>query len=253
MKILSWFWILIPLISLSAFAPASKAETNIKTYDKPNTQQRTRRIRRRRRISYRIPVRARVNNRSRIITTRGTATRNGLSENKNFQTIVAPNHVANTISSHPTFAVYFPEAKGEFIVSLEEKGRKFNNKIWQQNLKVNKAGITTVTLPANIVGLQSGKDYRFSVKMVVNPKDRSQDIVAQVWLQKIELSPEIKAQIDLISNPEDRAIALAERGIWFDTIALLIENNDRSSRDLLINLLKQIGLEEVEQVATASY
>lgn len=256
MKIANLFWMTITFICLSGFTPEARSaakNTNTTIHDKAKIEQTAIRRRRRiRRISYRIPALARANNRSRIITARGSATRNGLNSNENFQTIVAPNHVANTISSHPTFAVYFPEAKGNYVVALEEKGRKFNKIVWQQNLSVDKAGIKTITLPANKVGLQAGIDYRLSVQKVVNSNDRSQDIVAQVWMQKVELSPEIRRKIDNIKDLNDQAIELANQGVWFDTVALLVNQNDRASRKLLANLLEQVGLQEVEKVVTVS-
>lgn len=249
MKILNLFLIPIAIISTTSFASPSRAETNTKTYDKLESQQIAQRTRRARRISYRIPPGARAKNRSRIITARGTATRtiNGVTSVANFQTILAPDHVTNTISSHPTFAVYFPEAGGDFVVSLEEKGTRFNKTIWEQNLKVNKAGIKTIALPSSKPGLQPGKDYRFSVKMIVNPNDRSQDIVAQVWLEKVELSAAQKAKINDIADTNDRAIALAQEGVWFDSVSLLVQKRDRNSQELLANLLEQVGLEELEK------
>lgn len=254
MKKLNSFWILIAFISITNLAPGSAAranETNTRTeskYEKGETKQVERRTRRARRINYTIPTRARERNRSRIVTARGTATRtiNGVTSSENFQTIVAPSHVANTISSHPTFAVYFPEAGGEFVVSLEQKEGRFNKTIWQQTLKADKAGIETITLPANKPGLSVGKDYRFSVQMVVNPNDRSQDVVAQVWLQRVELSPQTQAKINSIQDADERAIALAEEGVWFDAVEVLVQNQDRSSQELLATLLDQVGLEEVK-------
>lgn len=254
MKFLNVFWIGITVISLSAFVPEVQAKENktTTTYNKAETKEIVRSRRRVRRISYRIPAQARANNRSRIITARGSATRRPGNSSEDFQTILAPNHVANTISSHPTFAVHFPEAQGNYVVTLEEKGSKFNNTIWQQNLKVDKPGIQTIKIPKNIAGLQTGKDYRFSVKRVLNPSDRSQDVVAQVWLQKVEISPEVAAKIAKITDPSERAIVLANEAIWFDSIASLVEQNDPVARELLANLLEQVGLQEAQKVATAN-
>ena len=81
MKTSNLFWMTIAFICLSVFAPEARSaakNTNTTIHDKAEIEQIVRRRRRIRRISYRIPALARANNRSRIITARGSATRNGI-------------------------------------------------------------------------------------------------------------------------------------------------------------------------------
>ena len=179
--------------------------------------------------------------------TRGSATRNeGNSRiiERYFQILSPSDFSVTTISTHPGFFVYFDRPSNyRTIVSLEENQGKTNKVVWQQEIEVKSAGFKRITIPGNEKGLEYGKDYRFSVLMVRDPQYRSHDIVAQVWLERAELPPQLKDEMDSIVDPVSKATVLAENGIWIDAIDLLKQGNSQLTADLLA----QVGLEEIAE------
>ncbi len=236
-------WIFVYLV-LASYLP-TQAEKKNATSNSTNTET----IRNERRtITYVTPRKVQdPRNKQRFFNPRATATRNDRDRDSNLNTvgIIAPNEYAYTISSHPTFTLYLPIKGRNINLLLEEKGTDSNQLIWEENIQVAKAGINTVTLPRDKKGLQVGKDYRFVVSEIVNPQDRSEDIVAQVWLSRLELSTATKAKLANINDAGERAIILAEQGIWYDSVALLI--NSTKDSDLFASLLNQVNFKNIER------
>lgn len=234
-------------IPISINVPALQASNsnNFRSSNNASENSNTDRSHRERRIVYVVP-RMVDDSRKRVINVRGTATRNSDPNmlDLNFPVIIAPKEIANTISARPQFLVYLPKGS-KISMLLEEKGPDFNKKIWEQNFQVTSTGITKVTLPKNTEGLEVGKEYRLLVNKVVSDDDRSADIIAQVWLKRVEIEDSDRALIKSAENLVDRAAILAGLGLWYDTTALLADNQNSGSIDLLGDLLKQVDLSEL--------
>lgn len=200
-----------------------------------------------RRISYTIPKpKKRSSNTNRTNRVRATATRTEGLKNENLPVILSPiNHVANTVSSNPSIPVYFPNTDERVTIQLEENLGKTRELIWVQDFLIPSEGIIEIKLPTDSVKLELGKDYRFTVVKKSDSENRSLDIVAQIWLNRVGLSEELQRRLDRSTTKAERAIILAQNGIWFDALDNLLEQNDRYSEELLISLLAQTQLIEI--------
>ncbi len=102
------------------------------------------------------------------------------------------------------------------------------------------AGIHAVALAEHGVRLEPGDEYQWFVAIVHDPERRSSDTVAGGYVQRIEGAP----------ATADDAVALAERGLWYDafeaaTRAAKHAGVRGSGADGRLGLLEQVGLAEV--------
>lgn len=233
----------IPILGQKSIS-ANENQSETRTRN-PESQEENKQTRRR--INYTRSDRSIRENSTRIIKTRGSATRNGTIAEEYFEILAPTDSPSATISSHPSFTVYFDlPSNYTTIATLEENFGNTSKIFWEQEINVDSPGLKTITVPTEQKGLQPGKEYRFSVVMVVDRENRSHDIVAQVWLEQIELPPEVSRQIEESSEAIEVAAILAENGVWYDAMVLLLQEKDSYS-SLTANLLSQVGLQEVAE------
>lgn len=160
--------------------------------------------------------------------------------------LLAPNnHVALTVSAHPTFFWYVSGTSSPIIFALVEPG--VAKPIWQQQLKPNKAGIVQVKLPSNHSGLEVGKEYRWTVSLVCNQKRPSENTYAYAWIERVATTPKLQQQLATVTDKRELAKAYAQAGIWYDAIATLYnpgatQTRGKLSTEYFARLLNQVGL-----------
>ncbi len=101
-----------------------------------------------------------------------------------------------------------------------------------------------------------GVTYRWSVAVVMDPENRSQDVVVNGIIQRVEPTPELTA--DLAKAAEsDKAAVYAEHGIWYDALQTISEQlvkspHDQALLDQRASLLKQVGIDSSDLTASGS-
>ena len=94
-------------------------------------------------------------------------------------------------------------------------------------------------------------EYQWSVALVRDPGQRSQDIVASGTLTYVEPSAELKQKLTQVDK-EALASIYAREGYWYDAIESLSElieaqPQDKRWRELRASLLEQVALPEVAE------
>ena len=163
-----------------------------------------------------------------------------------------------TVAANPTFFVYVPEttAKSAEFLLLDDQ----DNKVYETNLQlptvlssdvssssVSTPGIVKVSLPAN-VSLETGKNYRwvFALNCMARDGDLSGTLYVDGWIQRTELSSDLKTKIEQ-ATPLEQAKLYAKARIWSE--ALMLAAQLRSSHPAeWEELLKSVGLNEIAQV-----
>lgn len=236
-----------------ASLPVAKASQNSEKVGANNLQNEEETKTRRRRIKYEISQQLAEQHSIKINRTRGSGSRNQdlLAVNSSDTgemtvIIIAPKQIGTTISSHPTFGLYFSHATNfKTFVALEERLNNHSSIIWRKNLTIDTPGIKTIALPPDFAGLEYGKEYRFSVT-VENSSNRVEHIVPRVWVARIKLDPSVEDALNNTSSSDSKAILLANNGVWYETIELLLDNPD-SDPALFNSLVTQEGLFELEK------
>ena len=162
--------------------------------------------------------------------------------------LLVPDHVALTASDKPALYWYLskPTAVRVEITLIDDKGE--TPLIEYAVPKADGPAVHRVDLAKHGISLKPGVEYQWSISVVPNPHERSNDIMAGGALMRVSM-PEKVASLKTASK-EELARALAAEGIWYDAIAIyseLIEAspNDRGLRERRAALLDQVGLKDI--------
>jgi hypothetical protein len=167
--------------------------------------------------------------------------------------VVAPEHVGLTTASSPSLFWYVdrvPESKVQVEFTLnDENGVK---PLVQKIVATPKrAGIHRIRLSDFGVKLAPGAEYEWSVALILDPKERSKDIVATTWIESVKPSAELSSRLKADGAT---ASVYAEEGIWYDALGALSDQieSDPSNTALAeqrADLLRQVGLTSIAQGA----
>ena len=105
------------------------------------------------------------------------------------------------------------------------------------------AGIHRIQLARQKITLEPGVAYKWSVALVPDANNRSQDLVASGVIQRSEPSAELTAEL----AKTDKAAAYAANGVWYDALSALSDQIDAAPKDATLraaraDLLQQAGL-----------
>ena len=157
-------------------------------------------------------------------------------------------HMGLTQSARPDFLVYKPQTTAqtaEFSLFDEQK-----NGIYQVNLPVAKqAGLVSIHLPADAPSLEKDKSYYWTLALVCNPTDRTEDWVVGGWVEHTEPTADLKQQLANAAAAE-RVSLYAKQGFWYDALNTLVElQRTQPSNSTLgttwAKLLKSGGLDAI--------
>jgi hypothetical protein len=139
-----------------------------------------------------------------------------------------------TTLPNPTLYFYIPEnnaTQAEFAIVDANR-----QKLYRATYSLSgKTGIFQLTLPEQ-VALTVGQQYRWEFALICNPQRRKADKFVQGTLQRLPLTPELKAQLDRAPNPLAKAQLYAQAHIWQETLALLAQiypSNPQAWQELL--------------------
>lgn len=160
--------------------------------------------------------------------------------------LIPANNPVLATSEHPTFLFYVPYSSdevsvGEFslLVWPEEKKRIYRTRFTLPQTP----GIVSITLPASPeYALEEGQYYHWYLKLYCQGNTSKQpDMDINGWVKRVALTPERERQIKA-ATPE----------VWYDALAYLANRlstspQDTTLRNNWVNLLKQIGEEDLAQ------
>lgn len=152
------------------------------------------------------------------------------------------NNVVTTVETHPTLFIYVPAntaENAEFYLEDEQ-----GNLIYQIAFTAPRTpGVIQLRLPETI-SLEIGKNYSWYFALVCDSIDRSNDEVVDGWLQRIELSPDLKTKLAQEKDPLKQAKLYAEQRIWNETLLLIAQLRDSHPREW-DELLKSVQLDAI--------
>jgi hypothetical protein len=168
---------------------------------------------------------------------------------------LAPDHTGFTVQEQPTLFWYQSQpADVPFELTL------LANNTVQPLLQVRlpnarAAGIQRLNLAEHNVKLLPGVEYEWVVALVVDPENRSKDVIASGWIERVEPSPSLRSRLEN-AKAEDLPSAYAEEGIWLDTLttmSALVEARpkDRALQEGRAALLQQVGLTNAAMYAAS--
>jgi hypothetical protein len=122
-----------------------------------------------------------------------------------------------TGSDRPTFVVYTPVTRAKFLEFSLLDDRQ--NGIYQTTLPVT-PGLMSIQLPTHIAALTPGKTYTWTVALVCNPRDRTEDwVAAHNTVQYQPLPPALRLQLQK-ATPQQQIELYKTYNLIYDAIAV---------------------------------
>ncbi len=114
-----------------------------------------------------------------------------------------------------------------------------------------KPGIWAFPLGEYGAQLEPGIEYEWYVALILNPQQRSKDIVSSATIRRVELPARLTALLGA-TRPEDHVYLYAKEGLWYEAIAAIsaaISKRPAVSDlyELRATLLDQVDLPEVAE------
>lgn len=164
--------------------------------------------------------------------------------------VLVPDQVALTTQAQPSLYWYQSKtAKTQCEVTVTEP-KKPKPLLLLKTSKTTPPGIHAIRLTKFDIHLKPNVVYRWSVAVVVDAENRSQDIIANGVIKRIAPSPDLVAKLAQATE-QDKPALYAENGIWYDALQSISDQidhapQDASLRDERASLLKQVGMDGVK-------
>jgi hypothetical protein len=162
---------------------------------------------------------------------------------------LVPDHVGLTVSANPPLYWYLskPTSVRVEVTLIDEKGE--TPLIEYAVANADGPAVHRIDLAKFNVQLKPDVEYQWSISVVPNPAERSNDVMSGGAVMRVAVPKSIAAR-GAIADKAELARLYAAEGIWYDAIALyseLIESRpgDRALHEQRAALLEQVGLKEV--------
>lgn len=176
----------------------------------------------------------------------GTCAEGETTPNPPLTAVMPINSLALTVAERPTFFVYVPAISAqtaEVILKDENEDNVYTAKIDLPG----KPGIVSISFPANVKPLETGKTYRWYFDLVCNSGKRI--FVDRLMVQRVAPSQALERQLQQ-AKERDRPNVYAQNGLWYDTLMALADMRRSASNNTTITaewkqLLESAGLKEI--------
>jgi len=176
----------------------------------------------------------------------GGGSRGGASDGVTVEVLV-PDQIALTSQEQPSLYWYQSKAaKTRCEVTLTQP-KKAKPLLVLQSTGATAAGIHAMKLSDHKVKLEPKVVYKWSVALVTDPQNRSEDIIANGVIEYVPPSPDLTAKL-ATADASQASSLFAGAGYWYDaldSISTAISRNpsDASLQAARASLLTQVGLD----------
>jgi hypothetical protein len=144
-------------------------------------------------------------------------------------TLLAPKtYLGLTTQARPSVWVYLPATRAKTLeFSLFDQQRRG---IYQTQIAIaNLSGLIQVKLPETAPELSLNQSYSWTIALICNSKRRTEDWVANGWIQRQAPSELLQKNLKLAPTEFDRVLLYRQSQFWYDAIALLL-NSPQTAR-----------------------
>ncbi len=164
-----------------------------------------------------------------------------------------------TTAAYPTLWFYLPETTAEManFWLIDEQG----DLVYDLMLELQ-GQVGLIALPLDrmedMPALEVGQRYEWTFALVCDPLDRGGDVLVSGELERIELPPEQATRLDSLTEPQQRALAYAELGLWHDMLTPLAQlyreqPSDGDLAGLWEQMLDDAGLSALDRADFAAW
>jgi hypothetical protein len=163
--------------------------------------------------------------------------------------VLAPEHTGWTTLDRPVLYWYLSQpAQARIEVTLADDSSVLPL-LETAVTNIVKPGIQQLRLEDYGIRLQPGVEYQWSIALVQNPEQRSQDVVASAGIRMIDPDAALKAAASQCREL-DCVKLYAERGVWYDALdqiesLIRLHPDQPSLTSTRTQLLKQVALPDL--------
>lgn len=154
-------------------------------------------------------------------------------------TVLAPEHVGLTTKEQP--CLYWFQSKStktRFELTIME--RKSINPLLEVGFDdPPDDGIQKVCLEKYNIKLKVGVEYRWTVAMVLDPANRSKDVLASGMIKRIEPNGKLTERLSK-ADQTDHPYIYADEGIWYDSLEALSAMIDEKPGDKKLHEVRAV-------------
>lgn len=171
---------------------------------------------------------------------------------KSLRAIAPASSLALTVQKQPTFFWHVPESFGAQTLEFTLLDAQDDRELYRKSFSVSETpGIASIALPDTVEPLEAGKMYHWYLVAICDPDDRTGDIAINGWIERVEPSQALLAEIEKATEDERPSI-YARSGIWQETIATLAKLREENPHDDSLKarweeLLNSVQLGELAQ------
>jgi Domain of Unknown Function (DUF928) len=141
-------------------------------------------------------------------------------------TLVPANNIGDTTLAYPQLFAYVPPTKAKVMeLMVKDTTNGAYKELYSTQIPIPATG-GIVTIPLSEKGgqppLEVGKQYHWSLSIVCDADDFSGNPTAEGWIRRVESSPTLTTQLQTVT-PDARPALYADAGIWYETIASIVE------------------------------
>jgi len=157
--------------------------------------------------------------------------------------VLAPDHTGLTVSGQPTLFWYQSGPATTHIEVTIIEPHKPGRVLRVGAEKAEQGGIHRLSLARYNVTLSPGVVYKWTVALVPDAANRSEDLIASDTIERIEPDAQLTAAL-AGAKGLNKAAVLASKGIWYDALAAVTDEIDASPKDKDLRLQRAALLEQ---------
>ncbi len=165
--------------------------------------------------------------------------------------VLAPDHTGLTVQEQPSLYWYLSKST-TYPIELTIIDHQTIQPLLEIRLKgLLQPGVQRVRLADHGVHLSPGVPYRWFVALVVDPENRSKDVIAGGAIERTEFPAALRAKLAQAGKAEAPHLYAAE-GLWYDALTAISDLMDAAPLDPVprkqrASLLKQVDLPEIAE------
>jgi hypothetical protein len=165
--------------------------------------------------------------------------------------VLAPNHTGLTTRGQPSLFWYQSGPASTRIELTIIEPNKPKRVLRVAADKAEQGGIHRLPLERYHVTLAPGVVYKWTVALIPEPSNRSQDLIASDTIRRIEPDAQLTAAL-AGAEGLDKAAIYASNGIWYDALETVTNEINAAPKEKDLRLLRAALLDQADLKAAAA-
>lgn len=129
--------------------------------------------------------------------------------------------VGLTMHDRPTVWIYLPPTQAKTLeFSVFDQNRRG---LYQTTIDIDKTGFVPIALPASAPALSQNQPYYWTVALVCNPNERTNDSITGGWIQQKAIDVALRQRLNRATLAEQIRL-IAKAGFWYEAVDVYLRS-----------------------------